>query len=115
MLPESAIAQGFHRVQYRYHQEFFELLGYVKIAAQFGEIWELCEPHMEDDPHEPLVNGREPSDWLPYLEHPKVRHRFLEALSGVLEREAESDERRGRTLLARKLRNVVGTLRAGVD
>ena len=67
MLIECAIAQGFLGVPYRYHRDFFELLGYVKIAAQFGEIWERCEPYMKDEPYKPRVLNQEPSYWLPYL------------------------------------------------
>jgi len=111
MLPESAIAQGFHRVQYGYHRDFFKLLGYEAVVAQFGAIWELCEPHMGDEPHEPRVLNQEPSYWLPHLEHPKVRKRFLDSLCHVLEREADGDEARGRMVLAGKLRGVVATLR----
>lgn len=112
MLPEAAIAQGFRRVRYSYHRDFFELLGYSDIASQFAGIWELCEPHMKDDPHEDLVNDQEPSYWLPYLEHPNVRLRFFNYLSNVLEQEAVGDEKRGRKVLAAKLREVVESLRA---
>lgn len=115
MLPESAIAQGFRRVQYRYHRDFFELFGYPEVAAQFGAIWALCEPHMEDEPHEPRVLDQEPSYWLPHLAHPNVRKRFLESLCRVLEREADGDEARGRIELSGKLRAVVSTLREAVE
>ena len=111
VLSEATIAQGFHRVRYSYHRDFFELLGYPKIAAHFADIWELCEPHMADDPHEALVNGREPSYWVPFLEHPRVRSQFLSYISDVLEGEAKGDERRGRRTLAAKLREVVREIR----
>ena len=111
MLPEAAIAQGFRRVRYSYHRDFFELLGYPKIAGHFADIWKLCEPHMKDDPHEALVNGREPAYWLPFLEHPNVRSRFLSYVANVIEWEAEGDEKRGRIVLAAKLHEAVREIR----
>jgi len=112
MLPEAAIAQAFRRVQYRYHRDFFELLGHREISAKFADIWALCEPYIKDEPHEAQANGRKPSHWLPYLENENVRLRFFNYLSNVLEGEAEGDEKRGRKVLARKLREVVEDLRA---
>lgn len=100
------LARDFRRVEYRYHQELFELLGYADIAKKFDRLWQFCRPRI-GDPHKARVRGQEPSYWLSCLERPEVRSEFLRALSDVLEDEAKADAKRDRPLLAKKLRNTV--------
>ena len=104
--PES-IARQFKRVRYSYHRDLFTLLGHPNIAAQFDKIWNLCEPHMETDPHEPLVGGQPPEywlkEWVPHIDNPT----FYATLISVLEAEAVVDEQKGRPQLASMLREVI--------
>jgi hypothetical protein len=122
-----AIARGFWRVEYRYHRDFFELLGRSmpardqagrgrcsEVAEKFAAIWALCERRMES-PHASLVLNRDPTRWVEVvnaacLVDSSARVRFFIALGGVLEREALWDESQGRSVLARMLREVVELL-----
>ena len=101
------LAKDFKGVWYSYHRDLFALLGEEEISAAFADIWGLCEPYMKGDTlHRPQVQKRPPEYWVG-----KLDPGFRAELAQVLEDEAEGDEKRGRKVLAKKLRHIVGLLR----
>lgn len=106
-----AIAENFRGVEYRFHRNFFELLGHHEVATVFADIWNLCERHMDVGSHKSLADGREPAVWAAEFSDVVKQREFLGCLCAVLESEADGDENRGRRVLAGKLRVAVAMLR----
>jgi hypothetical protein len=94
------------RVRYEFHRELFRLLEMKDLEEHFAAIWRICEPHMEEDPHEATARGMSPQDLADVLDDPQRVHGLLEALWEMLVEEAREDRERGRTLLAARLREV---------